>query len=91
MKIENKREKMKKNYNNFFREIWNIGDDIIAMCGIKIHITDIYLATITDFTRDTEEANEVIVKLAKKYKITGRWFVNTTTPIALIALSILEN
>jgi len=83
--------KEQKNYHELFCDIWKLGDEIIAMCDIKEHITDIYLASISDFTSNENETNKVIAKLQKKYKMGKRWSVDMYTPIALIALAILEH
>lgn len=80
----------KYKYTDFFQELWNISDEIIAECGIDVHITDIYLADINTFIDDDKHTKKVIKKLGKKYK-TDLYFVDGNTPIALIALVILED
>ena len=80
-----------KSYHALFCDVWELGDEIIAMCGITEHITDIYLASIGDFTLDEKESDKVIARLKRKYKMGKYWFIDQYTPIALICLSILEH
>jgi hypothetical protein len=82
---------MKNNYHQFFCELWSLSDDLIAMCGIKEHITDIYLASILDFVSDNKKAVKILKKIQKKYHIRKYWPFVEDTPIALLALSILEH
>lgn len=77
---------MKKSKSTeFFHEIYKICDEIIADCGITMHLTDYYLACCSDFLKE-EKGFE---KIDKKYNLNDRF--DSRTPVALIALYVLDN
>lgn len=76
---------MKKKEIPVCQQIWNIADEIIADCGIKDHITDIYLATPCDFLSEEKEWK----RIRKKRKLPE--YFDWHTSLALLALWIYED
>ena len=67
------------------QEIWDITDKIIADCGVKIHMTDIYLASPANFLEEEKDWE----KIRKKWKLES--YFDWQTKLALLALSIWED
>ena len=77
---------MKKSKSTeFFHKIYKICDEIIADCGVTEHMTDYYLACCSDFLYEDKDFK----KINKKYNLDNRF--DRLTPVALIALYVLDN
>ncbi len=71
---------------------YEIIDEIIAPeCGIGSVVADLYLADIGTYTSGDKQSQKIINKIYRKYKIPKMSVLLTDhTPIALLALAILE-
>lgn len=76
---------------DFIQQIWDEANDIIEMCGISIHMTDIYFACISDFTEDEKHSKKVLKMLEKKYNIKlSHYTFYDDMPLALLVLSFWD-
>ena len=75
---------------------YEILDEIIApVCGIEGIIADLYLADMACYTMgDEENEKKIIDKIIERYKLyrtDAELIIDSSMPIALIVLFILEN
>lgn len=75
--------------------IGTIGYDIIdriisPVCGISGVVADLYVCDILLYADDDKQAERIVRKVCKKYSLPIT-LVQTTTPIALIALMVIEH
>lgn len=71
---------------------YEILDEVVSpMCGISGVVADLYGADILLYAQNEAHAEKILKKILKRYKISKYDVLLTTqSPIALIALAILE-
>lgn len=69
---------------------YDILDNIVGpACGASNILADLYLVDVATYAIEEELCEKIVKKIVRKYKI-GGYLVTEVTPIALIALIILE-
>ena len=92
MKIDKK--EFKKTLTTLIGTIsYDILDNIVCpLAGIGSPLADLYLADINDHTFDEKIDKKVLKKISEKYKVDLEHSgLDAETPLALLALYIIEN
>lgn len=80
----------------WIKRLWDQGYEILdkiigPMCGMDIGMTNIFMAGIDCYTASDEELEERIIEaIKKKYNLRKHCPFDAFTPLALIALLIID-